>query len=231
MFHSRNGVYVLRVRGESMIEDHLCDGDYVVIERRETARNGEQVVALLDTRRSHAQAVLQGRRQNPPAARQQQHGTPHRRSRPLQSAGRRDRRAAELLRNGGCEKTGAARGPAPGFCNSLFTIHYSRFSFYTRLSPTAPFARWFAFWDRGFFAIATGTLSDPPGRAGGADPCRSSVPPKRPLSNANAKSCTRFSSTSRTAFAKPPPWGICRRMPSITSPRKRTAACSASSPS
>ena len=38
-----------RVRGESMIEDHLCDGDYVVIERRETARNGEQVVALLDS--------------------------------------------------------------------------------------------------------------------------------------------------------------------------------------
>jgi repressor LexA len=48
LFRSRNGVYVLRVRGESMIEDHLCDGDYVVIERRETARNGEQVVALLD---------------------------------------------------------------------------------------------------------------------------------------------------------------------------------------
>ncbi len=49
MFHSRQGVYVLRVRGESMIEDHLCDGDYVVIERRDSARNGEQVVALLDT--------------------------------------------------------------------------------------------------------------------------------------------------------------------------------------
>jgi repressor LexA len=47
MFQSRAGVFVLRVRGESMIEDHLCDGDYVVIERRETARNGEQVVALL----------------------------------------------------------------------------------------------------------------------------------------------------------------------------------------
>ncbi len=47
MFNARNGVYVLRVRGESMIEDHLCDGDYVVIERRENARNGEQVVALL----------------------------------------------------------------------------------------------------------------------------------------------------------------------------------------
>jgi repressor LexA len=49
LFHSRSGVYVLRVRGDSMIEDHLCDGDYVIIERRQTARNGEQVVALLDT--------------------------------------------------------------------------------------------------------------------------------------------------------------------------------------
>lgn len=49
LFASKQGVYVLRVRGESMIDDHLCDGDYVVIERRESARNGEQVVALLDT--------------------------------------------------------------------------------------------------------------------------------------------------------------------------------------
>src|SRR6478752_6163649 len=49
MFHSSRGVYVLRVRGESMIDDHLCDGDYVVIERRDQARNGEQVVALLDS--------------------------------------------------------------------------------------------------------------------------------------------------------------------------------------
>ena len=32
-----------------MIDDHLCDGDFVVIERRENARNGEQVVALLDS--------------------------------------------------------------------------------------------------------------------------------------------------------------------------------------
>jgi repressor LexA len=49
LFHAKAGVYVLRVRGESMIDDHLCDGDYVVIERRESARQGEQVVALLDT--------------------------------------------------------------------------------------------------------------------------------------------------------------------------------------
>lgn len=49
LFTTRTGVYVLRVRGESMIDDHLCDGDYVVIERRDSAKNGEQVVALLDT--------------------------------------------------------------------------------------------------------------------------------------------------------------------------------------
>ena len=49
LFHAKNGVYVLKVRGDSMIEDHLCDGDFVVIERRENASNGEQVVALLDT--------------------------------------------------------------------------------------------------------------------------------------------------------------------------------------
>src|SRR6202050_5900914 len=32
MFHSRSGVYVLRVRGESMIDDHLCDGGSVILE-------------------------------------------------------------------------------------------------------------------------------------------------------------------------------------------------------
>lgn len=48
VFKSRHGVFVLKVKGDSMIEDHLCDGDYVVIERRETARNGDTVVALID---------------------------------------------------------------------------------------------------------------------------------------------------------------------------------------
>ena len=48
-FTGKGDTFALQVRGESMIEDHLCDGDYVVIERRENARNGEQVVALLDT--------------------------------------------------------------------------------------------------------------------------------------------------------------------------------------
>jgi repressor LexA len=43
-----NGHYVLRVRGDSMIEDQICDGDYVVIEGKQEARNGETVVALVD---------------------------------------------------------------------------------------------------------------------------------------------------------------------------------------
>lgn len=40
--------YVLQVKGESMIEDGIMDGDYVVIERVDTAHNGEIVVALVD---------------------------------------------------------------------------------------------------------------------------------------------------------------------------------------
>jgi len=40
--------YVLRVRGDSMIDDQICDGDLVVIESRQEARNGETVVALVD---------------------------------------------------------------------------------------------------------------------------------------------------------------------------------------
>jgi repressor LexA len=48
LFETRNEAYVLKVRGNSMIEEQIRDGDYVVVERRETARNGETVVALLD---------------------------------------------------------------------------------------------------------------------------------------------------------------------------------------
>ena len=40
--------YVLRVKGDSMIEDGILDGDCVVIESRDYARNGEIVVALID---------------------------------------------------------------------------------------------------------------------------------------------------------------------------------------
>ncbi len=44
----RRDVYVLKVKGESMIDEQVRDGDYVIVENRTEARNGEMVVALLD---------------------------------------------------------------------------------------------------------------------------------------------------------------------------------------
>jgi repressor LexA len=40
--------FLLRVRGQSMIEDHIADGDLVIVEPRNAARDGEIVVALVD---------------------------------------------------------------------------------------------------------------------------------------------------------------------------------------
>ncbi|MDO8584117.1 MAG: transcriptional repressor LexA [bacterium] len=40
--------YVLRVKGESMIDEGILDGDYVVVERNPSPKNGDVVVALLD---------------------------------------------------------------------------------------------------------------------------------------------------------------------------------------
>ena len=43
---SRN-VYLLQVKGDSMIEDHICNGDYVVVESTVHPNNGDTVVALI----------------------------------------------------------------------------------------------------------------------------------------------------------------------------------------
>ncbi|HEU5359500.1 MAG TPA: transcriptional repressor LexA [Gemmatimonadales bacterium] len=40
--------YALRVRGQSMIDEHICDGDVVVVHGREAAENGEMVIALVN---------------------------------------------------------------------------------------------------------------------------------------------------------------------------------------
>jgi repressor LexA len=45
---ARGDCYALRVQGESMIEDHILDGDVVVVEARSTPREGETVVALVE---------------------------------------------------------------------------------------------------------------------------------------------------------------------------------------
>jgi len=44
----KRDTYVLRVRGDSMIDEQIRDGDYVIIEDRKTANNGEVVIALLN---------------------------------------------------------------------------------------------------------------------------------------------------------------------------------------
>ncbi len=41
-------VFALEVRGESMRDDHIMNGDYVLVEKAQTARQGEIVVALVD---------------------------------------------------------------------------------------------------------------------------------------------------------------------------------------
>lgn len=47
-FVGNQDTFALEVRGESMIEDHICSGDFVLAEKTASPRNGEIVVALVD---------------------------------------------------------------------------------------------------------------------------------------------------------------------------------------
>ncbi len=44
----RGTYFILLVQGDSMIEEHIADGDYVIVESREQADDGQTVVALID---------------------------------------------------------------------------------------------------------------------------------------------------------------------------------------
>ena len=44
----RDELFVLRVRGDSMVEDAILDGDLVVLQRKGEYRNGDRIVALID---------------------------------------------------------------------------------------------------------------------------------------------------------------------------------------
>ena len=59
----RGETYVLRVRGDSMIDEQIRDGDLVVVESRREARNGETVVALVRGSEATLEALLPPRRQ------------------------------------------------------------------------------------------------------------------------------------------------------------------------
>lgn len=47
-YAGKKDMFMLKVRGESMINAGILDGDYVIVESADTARNGEIVVALLE---------------------------------------------------------------------------------------------------------------------------------------------------------------------------------------
>lgn len=47
-FIGKRDTYVLRVKGNSMIDEQIRDGDYVIVEDRKTAQSGEMVIALLN---------------------------------------------------------------------------------------------------------------------------------------------------------------------------------------
>jgi repressor LexA len=47
----RKSSYALRVRGDSMIDDHIEDGDIIVVEKRDSAENGQSVVAMINGER------------------------------------------------------------------------------------------------------------------------------------------------------------------------------------
>jgi len=49
-FAGKGDTFALQVTGESMIEDHILSGDYVLVERTQQAKDGEIVVALVDGR-------------------------------------------------------------------------------------------------------------------------------------------------------------------------------------
>jgi repressor LexA len=55
----RGPCYVLQVSGDSMFEAGILDGDYVVIEQRDSARNGEIVVALVNNEEATLKRIEQ----------------------------------------------------------------------------------------------------------------------------------------------------------------------------
>lgn len=47
-FLNQPDLFALEVRGDSMIDDHICSGDYILVERTHEARDGDIVVALVN---------------------------------------------------------------------------------------------------------------------------------------------------------------------------------------
>ncbi|MGB9706615.1 MAG: transcriptional repressor LexA [Microgenomates group bacterium] len=48
LISTKRRAFILQVKGDSMVEEGILDGDYVIVEEQETAKDGDIVVALLD---------------------------------------------------------------------------------------------------------------------------------------------------------------------------------------
>ncbi|MGE0764777.1 MAG: transcriptional repressor LexA [Bdellovibrionales bacterium] len=59
MIRNPNKTYVLRVQGESMIEDGIFDGDLILVQRQENAKNGDTVVAMVNNQATVKRFYLQ----------------------------------------------------------------------------------------------------------------------------------------------------------------------------
>jgi len=57
----RKETYVLQVKGDSMIDEQIRDGDYVIVENRKAARDGEMVIALLENERATLKKLFRER--------------------------------------------------------------------------------------------------------------------------------------------------------------------------
>ena len=88
----KRDTYVLRVRGDSMIDEQIRDGDFVIVEDRKTADNGEMVIALLGGAEVTLKKFYRENGPHPPAARQPAM-QPHRRARRAGADPGRRRRA------------------------------------------------------------------------------------------------------------------------------------------
>ena len=71
---SGNDSFLLRVKGDSMIEAHIVDGDLAVVRPQSTAENGEIVVALIDGEATLKRFFREGRL-HPPATGKRRHGS------------------------------------------------------------------------------------------------------------------------------------------------------------
>ena len=89
-------VFALEVRGDSMRDEHIINGDYVLVERTRTAAPGRNRRRPGPRLRDHAQALLPRGQCDPPAARQRRDGAHLRPRRASRHPGPRARRAAQV---------------------------------------------------------------------------------------------------------------------------------------